>query len=189
MLAIIFFIIIPLVSFFYFKWKKHYIFLVFVGLLVFYYTPFSFYLEPSYWQFRNMCKLNELPNDEYKYNKILSYFDTDLDRLDWDKLNEKTWKIKETNGRYKQGIFEYQTATGWKYKNSRIEMEIDFLSNKPKINRYSTNAMLFTIVWYTRRYFLERKYMTDLPHEVEWIERILGCSNDDNMTPKGENNE
>ncbi len=43
-------------------------------------------LQPSYWEFRNMCKINELPNDEEKYNKILKYFNTDLESLDWEKI-------------------------------------------------------------------------------------------------------
>ena len=186
MLAIIFFIIIPLVLFFYFKYNIGSIIVTLFLLFIFYYTPYSFYLEPSYWQFRNMCKLNELPNNEEKYNKILSYFDTDLERLDWDKLNEKTWKIKETNGRYKQGIFEYQTATGWKYKNSRIEMEIDFFSNESKINRYNTNTMLFTIVWHTKRYYPDGNEGSGF----YWSEERVGCSDilEYNMNPKETNN-
>ncbi len=95
MLAIIFFIVIPLVLFFYFKYNIGSIIVILFFLSIFYYTPYSFYLEPSYWQFRNMCKLNELPNDENKYNKILSYFDTDLDTLDWEGLNERAWKKKK----------------------------------------------------------------------------------------------
>ena len=110
-------------------------------------------LQPSYWQFRNMCKLNELPNNEEKYNKILSYFDTDLESLDWEELNERAWKKKETDGWYKKDIFEYQTATGWKHKNSRIEMEIDLFSNASEVNRYNTNAMYFSVVWRTKRYY------------------------------------
>ncbi|EMZ37015.1 hypothetical protein C826_02252, partial [Helicobacter bilis WiWa] len=58
-------------------------------LFIFYYTPYSFYLEPSFWQFRRICKLNELPNDEEKYNKILAYFDTSLDKLDWEGIEKK----------------------------------------------------------------------------------------------------
>ena len=42
--------------------------------------PYSF--QPSYHKFKKMCKLNELPNDEYKYNKILSYFDKKLGDID-----------------------------------------------------------------------------------------------------------
>ena len=49
------------------KISKFLVFLGSIGLIIFYYTPYSFYLEPSYWQFRNMCKVNKLPNDEYKY--------------------------------------------------------------------------------------------------------------------------
>ncbi|MCI7711296.1 MAG: hypothetical protein MSL80_06590 [Helicobacter sp.] len=54
------------------KISKFLVFLGSIGLIMFYYTPYAYYLEPSYWQFRNMCKLNELPNTEEKYNKILS---------------------------------------------------------------------------------------------------------------------
>ncbi len=63
--------------------KIFYGFMILMGLGIFYYTPYSFYLEPSYWQFKNMCKLNELPNNEEKYNKILSYYD-----LDWNAMLE-----------------------------------------------------------------------------------------------------
>ena len=101
-------------------------------------------------------------------------------------MNEKTWKIKETNGRYKRGIYEYGTSTGWKHKNSRIKMEIDFLSNKSKINKYNTNAMLFTIVWHTRRYYLAGNEGTG----IYWNEETLGCSDilEYNMNPKETNN-
>ncbi|EMZ41025.1 hypothetical protein LS77_009620 [Helicobacter bilis] len=71
--------------------KKISKFLVFLGsiiLIIFYCTPYSYYLEPSFWQFRKMCKLNELPNNEEKYNKILAYFDTDLESLDWEKIKK-----------------------------------------------------------------------------------------------------
>ncbi|EAK3125252.1 hypothetical protein DKE72_06910, partial [Campylobacter coli] len=62
--------------------SKFLVFLGSIGLIIFYYTPYSYYLEPSYWQFRNMCKLNELPNNEEKYNKILGYFDKKLGDID-----------------------------------------------------------------------------------------------------------
>ena len=45
-------------------------------------------LQPSYHKFKKMCKLNELPNTEEKYNKILGYFDLSLDTLDWEELNK-----------------------------------------------------------------------------------------------------
>ena len=73
-------------------------------------------LQPSYHQFKKMCKLNELPNNEEKYNKILGYFDTDLESLDWEELNhnndnKRKWKVTKEHGYYRQGIYEYATLT------------------------------------------------------------------------------
>ena len=72
------------------KVSKFLVFLGSIGLIIFYYTPYSFYLEPSYWQFRNVCKVNELPNSEEKYNKILGYYNLNLDTLDYSKFQETT---------------------------------------------------------------------------------------------------
>ncbi|EAK3938764.1 hypothetical protein CJY66_09360, partial [Campylobacter coli] len=80
------------------------VFLGSIGLIIFYYTPYSYYLEPSYWQFRNMCKLNELPNNEEKYNKILSYFGLSLDTLDWEELNRRAYKISKEQQFYLQNF-------------------------------------------------------------------------------------
>ena len=171
------------------KVSKFLVFLGSIGLIIFYYTPYSFYLEPSYWQFRNMCKLNELPNDEYKYNKILSYFDTDLDTLDWEELNKKTWKIKESNGDYKKGIFEYATLTEKKQLNSRARMVASFLSNEAEINRYNINQMAINISWHTRRYYFEIANLTR--YDDMWIEKTLACYRvaKENMTPRGFKND
>ena len=77
-------------------------------------VPYSF--QPSYHKFKKMCKLNELPNNEEKYNKILRYFDTDLESLDWEELNhnndnKRKWKVTKEHGYYRQGIYEYATLT------------------------------------------------------------------------------
>ncbi|WP_394998171.1 hypothetical protein [uncultured Helicobacter sp.] len=37
--------------------KIFYGFLILVGLGIFYYTPLSFYFQPSYWKFKKMCKM------------------------------------------------------------------------------------------------------------------------------------
>ncbi|MDD7346518.1 hypothetical protein, partial [Helicobacter sp.] len=142
-----------------------------IGLIMFYYTPYSYYLEPSFYEFKEMCKLNELPNTEEKYNKILGYFDLSLDTLDWEELNGRVEKLKQTNGWYKKNIFEYRTATDWKYKNSRIEMAILFFSNESKINRHNINFMYFSSVWHTRRYYLSGNEGTG----IYWSEETLGC--------------
>ena len=155
------------------KVSKFLVFLGSIGLIIFYYTPYSFYLEPSYWQFRNMCKLNELPNDEYKYNKILSYFDTDLDTLDWEELNERKWKVTPEHGYYRQGIYEYATLTKKEQLNYRTSITASFLSNESKINRYNINQMSIGATWHTRRYFFEITNL--LSYGDMWIERTLAC--------------
>lgn len=94
-------------------------------------VPYSF--QPSYHKFKKMCKLNELPNTEEKYNKILRYFDTDLDTLDWEKLNEKNIKLTEENFDYKKGVFEYMTQMELRQLNSRIDMRTHFLVMKQKL--------------------------------------------------------
>ena len=172
------------------KVSKFLVFLGSIGLIIFYYTPpYSFYLEPSYWQFRNMCKLNELPNDEEKYNKILRYFDTDLDSLDWEELNEGTWQLKENSGDYKKGVFEYAYISKSREINYRLRIAAGFYSNKSKINRYNINAMNMYSTWHTNRYILQTKSMAS--YELEWREEKLICADvvKKNMIPKGENNE
>ena len=141
--------------------------------------PYSF--QPSYHKFKKMCKLNELPNDEYKYNKILSYFDLSLDTLDWEKLNEKNIKLTEENFDYKKGVFEYMTQMELRQLNFRIDMRTHFFSNEAEINRYNANAIVFRVVWHTKRYYLSGNEGTG----IYWSEETLGCSNNDNMTPKG----
>ena len=160
-----------------------------IGLIMFYYTPYSYYLEPSYHQFKKMCKLNELPNTEEKYNKILGYFDTDLESLDWEELNKKTWKISEDSGDYKKGVFEYATLTKKKQLNSRARMVASFLSNEAEINRYNINQMAINISWHTRRYYFEIANLTR--YDDMWIEKTLACYRvaKENMTPRGVNNE
>ncbi len=192
MLAIIFFIVIPLVLFFYFKYNIGSIIVILFFLFIFYYTPYSYYLEPTYWQFRNMCKLNELPNNEYKYNKILSYFDTSLDTLDWEELNhnddnKRKWKVTKEHGYYRQGIYEYATLTEKKQLNSRARMVASFLSNEAEINRYNINQMAINISWRTKRYYPAGNEGSGF----RWSEETLACYKvaKENMTPRGVNNE
>ncbi|TLE02124.1 hypothetical protein LS77_011225 [Helicobacter bilis] len=193
MLAIIFFIIIPLVLFFYFKYNIGSIIVILFLLFIFYYTPYSYYLEPTYWQFRNMCKLNELPNNEEKYNKILSYFDTDLDTLDWEELNnnndnKRKWKVTKEHGYYKKGVFEYETIAKKKQLNSHIRILADFLSNKSEMNRYNVTAMSIGVYWHTKRFYPDGNEGSGF----YWSEETLSCNDiniQDNMTPKGFKND
>ena len=143
-----------------------------IGLIMFYYTPYSYYLEPSFYEFKEMCKLNELPNNEKKYNKILSYFDTSLDTLDWEELNKKTWKISEDSGDYKKGVFAYATLSREKEINFRLEIIAAFYSNQSPITRHNTNVMAIDGTWHTRRYFPAGNEGSGF----YWREGTLGCS-------------
>ena len=65
------------------KISKFLVFLGSIGLIIFYHTPYSYYLEPSYHKFKEICQLNpEIYQanggkiDEEYYNKVLKYFDT-----------------------------------------------------------------------------------------------------------------
>ncbi|WP_072237509.1 hypothetical protein [Campylobacter coli] len=67
-----------------------YLILKFIYKIIFksYYTPYSYYLEPSFYKFKEICKLdpeiyqaNSGKLDEEYYNKVLRYFDTDLDNM------------------------------------------------------------------------------------------------------------
>ncbi|RDU59191.1 hypothetical protein CQA53_11600 [Helicobacter didelphidarum] len=57
------------------------------------FVPYSF--QPSYHKFKKMCELdpeiyqfNGGKIDEEYYNKVLKYFDTSLDKLDWEYIQE-----------------------------------------------------------------------------------------------------
>ncbi|RDU66126.1 hypothetical protein CQA53_04850 [Helicobacter didelphidarum] len=58
------------------KYKKILVLLSPIILIILFYTPFIY---PSYWEFRELCKLNNYPKSEEKYNRILAYFDKSLD--------------------------------------------------------------------------------------------------------------
>ena len=174
------------------KVSKFLVFIGAVGLIVFYYTPYSFYVEPSYWEFKKMCKLNELPNNEEKFNKILGYFDTSLDTLDWEELNhnndKRKWKVTKEHGYYKKGVFEYETIAKKKQLNSHIRILADFLSNKSEMNRYNVTAMSIGVYWHTKRFYPDGNEGSGF----YWSEETLSCNDiniQDNMTPKGFKND
>ena len=61
-----------------------------------------------------------------------------------------------------------------------------YLYNNKKISiKDSIRSVATHGRWRTRRYVLDGNEGTGF----YWDEDILGCSNDDNMTPKGDNNE
>ncbi|WP_050720593.1 hypothetical protein [Helicobacter hepaticus] len=92
----------------YFKFKKHILILLVLWIIYLigiplHYTPYA--LQPSYWEFKKMCELNELPNSEEKYNKILSYFDKKLgDRDDFPHTKQYSRRIRLSLDIYPNGI-------------------------------------------------------------------------------------
>ena len=153
-------------------------------------VPYSF--QPSYHKFKKMCKVNELPNNEEKYNKILSYFDTDLDNLesDWGKLIDEEWEISNKVNYYKKGFFEYAAATKRKWVNYRTSTVATFYINESKINRYNINAMSIDFYWHPKRYVLEQESMAS--YKFIWRDNTLSCWDiviRHNMTPQGIDND
>ena len=144
-----------------------------IGLIMFYYTPYSFYLEPSYWEFRNMCKLNELPNNEEKYNKILSYFDTSLDTLDWEELNREAAKLDERSDNYIKDIVEYRVSPAEK-KTRRIYGYVNLFAKNNGFAPQNLTKINVHGAWYTRRYHLKRESMAS--YNLTWFEDSIGCT-------------
>ena len=172
MLAIIFFIIIPLVLFFYFKYNIGSIIVILSLLFIFYYTPYSFYLEPSFWQFRRICKLNELPNDEEKYNKILAYFDTSLDKLDWEGIEKKSILLTQDyleyssqNDRY---MYRYEDKS-----DTRIK-KVVFLFFNDSIKLGNLYKIDFEAFWHNGKKYLERESIGS--YRFEWRKSYETCS-------------
>ena len=81
------------------KVSKFLVFLGSIGLIIFYYTPYSFYLEPSFHKFKEICQLdpeiyqaNGGKLDEEYYNKVLGYFDANIDDfIKYLNQNKRNW--------------------------------------------------------------------------------------------------
>ncbi|TNH32367.1 hypothetical protein [Campylobacter helveticus] len=144
-----------------------------IGLFIFYYMPYSYYLELSYWEFRKICKLNELPNNEEKYNKILAYFDTDLDSLDWKELNHDTqiaynsrvmidYRAKTIN--YSPNIPKNKGRLGYNYA-------FLYPNSKERFSKQKLPLIWVLATWHTKRY-----YPTGNEGSMDfWDENILTC--------------
>ena len=154
------------------KVSKILVFLGSVGLIVFYYTPYSYYLEPSFWQFRNICKLNELPNDEYKFNKILGYFNQNFESLDWEGLNEEALKLSNGRRDYIKGKLEYRAEVATISKKS-YDISVDLYANDKGLSKENITYIETYGTWHTNRFYLDGNEGSG----VYWNEKRLGCYN------------
>ncbi len=129
------------------------------------FVPYSF--QPSYYKFKKMCKLNKLPNNEEKYNKVLGYFGKSLDSLDWDELNKKTKKLQ-----YKSE-YEYVSAID-KQISPRIYMLILMYGNESIFNRENIRFMQFVGDWDTGRKVLYLGHEGNM--RVDFVKKELNCN-------------
>ena len=112
--------------------------------------PYSFIpdtLQPSYHTFKNMCKLNFLPDGEKKYNKMLAYFGLSLDTIDWEEFNKKVKKYyAEDEHSYLEGDI-YGVSLKDKNINARVKADIYIYSNEPIINKTNIIKMYVYAEW------------------------------------------
>lgn len=125
------------------KVSKFLVFLGSIGLIIFYYTPYSYYLEPSFYKFREICKLDpEIYQakggklDEEYYNKVLKYFDTDLESLDWEYIQENL-KVND------KGHFLYK----FERYNDRIYHSFSLFFKDNQARRDNIKKIMFYANW------------------------------------------
>ena len=125
------------------KISKFLVFIGSIGLIIFYHTPYSYYLEPSYHKFKEICQLNpEIYQanggklDEEYYNKVLKYFDTDLESLDWEYIQENL-KVND------RGTYWYEFE---KYHN-RIYQDFTLLFKDNQARRDNIKNIMFYVNW------------------------------------------
>ena len=154
--------------------SKFLVFLGSIGLIIFYYTPYSFYLEPSYWEFRNMCELNELPNNEEKYNKILRYFDKKLGDID-DFPHTKKYSggiDYITLVVYYHQYFKEQEENSLEGKIALHKMASETPKEKYRLDSYNIKSMFLSMSWKSNRYYIDGNEGSGF----YWNQEILQCT-------------
>ncbi len=126
-------------------------------------------LQPSYHQFKKMCKLNELPNNEEKYNKILGYFDLSLDTLDWEELNKtkrllNTTKYDKSNHTYKFEMLSRNSLPDDKYRYEYIDKNRFVINNTPQFK----DITAIIVEFYTLQSHIDRNNIADIKIFVYW---------------------
>ncbi|MGX2973135.1 hypothetical protein [Helicobacter sp. T3_23-1059] len=134
----------------------------FSGIIPYY---ILFPLQPSYWEFKKLCKLNELPNNEEKYNKILAYYGISLDTINYDLLNKNMFKL--------QKIAEYRTDLDWVVINYRTKAFAIFYTKDSIINRNNISNAEIVPDYKTFAYYLDTESYAS--YNLEWRERSLNC--------------
>lgn len=137
--------------------------------------PYAF--QPSFKEFKEMCELNELPNSEEKYNKILSYFDKKLGDIDdFPHTKEYSKRIREIT----LHVFYYQYYNEYDHTTLEGKLAIGGMANKPPKEKYrldfdKIHAMTLWPTWHTKRFRLDGNEGSGL----YWDETELKCSDID----------
>ncbi|RDU66127.1 hypothetical protein CQA53_04855, partial [Helicobacter didelphidarum] len=131
------------------KISKFLVFIGGIGLIIFYYTPYSYYLEPSYWKFKEICRLqpeiyqfNGGKIDEEYYNKVLKYFDTDLDNMS----NVKTLRVSDDKKHFSY-LFK-------KWIGDRIDFSFRLWFKDERATKDNIKSVSFYITWRDLRPYL-----------------------------------
>ena len=142
-------------------------------------NPFPFYyiphfLQPSYYQAKRMCRVNNMPDGEEKINKILSYFDESFDDIDWAKFNKFHYDFFEE--KYLSGKLYYAIYFIVKH-NWRIDKQVTFYANKPEIKtKEDVKKIELSVYWDTNTGYYASGRLT-LGRLVGGMEKIyLNCS-------------
>ncbi|MCW1332757.1 hypothetical protein OLQ25_08985 [Campylobacter jejuni] len=117
-----------------------------------------------------MCKLNELPNNEEKYNKILGYFDKKLGDID-------DFQHVKKYGSIEMWLYIYYDDTYKTPSNFQEKIEMDNIALKTKNMQMSLHKIVdmhISPYWNTRRYVLEGN---EGNMNFEFIEDELACGN------------
>ncbi|WP_337190604.1 hypothetical protein [Helicobacter saguini] len=118
-----------------------------------------------------------MPDNQEKYNKILSYFDLSLDTLDWEELNREA----EIFFQLKNKVIDTMKCSAnfsirQPIKNGRILYNFVLLYKNKNINSIQDFKSIKLMARLdTKRYYLGRKGMAS--YELEWNENFITCEN------------
>lgn len=96
--------------------------------------------RPDYYEFKSLCKLNTLPNNEEKYNKILAIWDTNFKDLDFEYLQ----KILHPSYRKKD---EFVASPLKSMENFVLKIELSIFTQQEYISPKNIQSMEISVSW------------------------------------------
>lgn len=137
-------------------------------------VPYSF--QPSYHKFKEMCQLdpeiyqaNGGKIDEEYYNKVLKYFDTNIEEV-----------LQGNKGLSRQGNSSNKEINIYRFRGeAKDDRQETILSLKIETNKITNeilplNKVFFYVKWHNRRKYLTTKSIAS--YKFEWRENYEDCS-------------